>query len=440
MAKAKAAPASKTTSAKRVLEPILKASVGEATRDLQALMREAAEGSSGARLAEAAVAAVPRTSGQPVSVKEVLQAVSGDAANHPRLAQVLGEPVPGRIRMPEEPLLGRRPEDESSSTDPRVTSRAVVEAFPREFKVLRDTKLITPDADAAAAQIGFRLEDLFQYLYAIFTRHKAKGEHQGQLSNFFGYLAEIGLATSKEMAAEEAVAVRAALTDTLKIKGIDYDAAQKVIMPFAAEVEADGKTEVLGSAVAALRVLRRYRPAPDVIDIELYTVRDMTGPKGRLVTDRLRGLLDLRDPKKPKFVVIAIGEAKAQSGRAKIIGQIVEDVRRLMKGLRVEGSALGSVTEFGEADVVFGKKLVVGWLSEETPPSSQVANLEKDFAAIFQARNRQLVRAGQPTIEAPTVKVVEVTARTTFDDARKISKDFQLALSALAAKKPSTNE
>src|ERR1044072_5799703 len=91
-----------------------------------------------------------------------------------------------------------------------------VAAFPQEFKVLRDTKLITPETDAAAANLGFRTQDLFQYLYAILTRPKAKGAHQGQVSNFFGYLAEIGLATSKEMAAAEAEAVQAALTDTLK--------------------------------------------------------------------------------------------------------------------------------------------------------------------------------------------------------------------------------
>jgi hypothetical protein len=119
-------------------------------------------------------------------------------------------------------------------------------------------------------------------------------------------------------------------------------------------------------------------------------------------------------------------DRRTRSGRAKIIRQITEDVRRLLKGLRTEGATAGSVVEFSEANVTFGKKLVVGWLSEEAPPPSQVAELGKNIAA-------QFVRAGEPI---STVLPVEVAARTTFNDARRVAEDIQAALNALPAEKP----
>lgn len=365
---------------------------------------------------------------QPATAKDVLEAVRNGKAH--RFKDTLVPALPGRLNMPE------RAPGAKEATEAKAKPRTSVEPIPLEFQALRDTKRVNSDTDAAANRLGFTSEDLYQFAYVKLATHSVEGEgHRGQHSDIFGLLAEPALAASEEMKAVESKAVNSALTDTLGLKPIDYEAVQEAVIQEAKTHEVPRYSVIFETpaeaAVSALRLLSRYRPAADVLDVELYTVRDING---QLVTDRLRGLLDLRNKGKPKFVVISIGEAKAKSGRYKIIPQLVEDVRRLLEGFGIEG------VEFGEDDVVFGKQLVLGWLSEKPPSKTQVDEIRSSTVKNFTDQNKALTSAGKPTAAAPEVIPCEVAARTTFDDARKVTSDFQAALNALASQNPPTDK
>lgn len=313
-----------------------------------------------------------------------------------------------------EGISGRLPHPAAQTTS--------IEPLPREFAVLRSTKMITPASEAAAQRLGFELsssgsalDSVYQYLQLALVEQKLKGpEHAGQFSNLFSPVAEFALNNNKDLRATEDKAARKAIakvmgTDT-NSSAVDYLILEKYPpLPVSMQKEFSD----------ALTVLRRYRAAPGLLDVELYNVRDTRGRKGWLVTDRLRGLLDLRT-KPPRFVVVSIGEAKAKSGYNKILAQITDDVKRLLEGFRRSG-AIPVSESFETVEVSFGPELVVASLSEETPPANHRSELVENIRAIFVSEN----------LPPPAVIPKEIDVAGTFSDARIIARDFQAALNAL---------
>jgi hypothetical protein len=366
----------------------------------------------------------------------VLALTKRDGSRRP-LAEILAEgPIPGRLPRP--PGAPRPPAEPPRPRFKRgVDPSTSFEPVPGELQGLLNTKKITQKSREAAERLGFQknangsaLEALYGFLYPTLYRQSAKrrrpkppkegapkdqGEHAGVWSNIFSPITEFvlnqnpSLLKSEQDAVDRALQAMAAKDKSLRIAnyaGVPPPPPQR--LPFEPNM------------VEAVAMLRTRRPAEGVLDLELFNVRDNVGKAGLPITDRLRGLLDYRKTP-PEFTIVSIGEAKAESKYNKIIGQAVQDVERLVAGLRASqiGVPLGT---FGPEQVKFGPKLVVAILSEKKPPDSHVASLEGRLKAAFKTAKR----------EVPELKRETLDPGSTFRDAKTIASEFQSALNELA--------
>lgn len=337
-------------------------------------------------------------------LREALQRTPGEAT--PSLAQILREgPVPGRLQHPQ----GRLVEGPAPAPGLRTSN----EPLPGEFEALeratrqvgtRKVPLITDASRQAAQRMGVPLRQLYQFLYRrLQSQVRKRDGHQGQHGNLFGALAERGLQNDANLLVHEADAIDAAL----KARGLPTVAASRAALSTVAGTAQDQ---------AATLVLRQ-RPAPGVYDLELQDVYDA---QGKLVTDRLRGLLDLRnDP--PAFTIVSIGESKAKSGYNKILPQLAEDVSRLLEGFRSTLDGGDQAIAFKRLQVGFGPRLVITSLSERAPPAAHLARSLRDIARVFTKSGKR----------PPQVSHVAIDPASTFADARTIAAEFQAALNAL---------
>ena len=238
-------------------------------------------------------------------------------------------------------------------------------------------------------------------------------EHAGQFYNLFGWVSGLpGLHRSDAVRSAEEAAVAAVLKD-LKIVP---EAVPAGILPEASRGLPKSIAMTDPSAI-----LVRYRPAPGLLDLELQGVRDA----GRqLVTDRLRGILNLRK-QPPEFIIVSIGESKAQSGYNRIIDQLTEDVRRLLQEFQMPLDGV-SPQAFVDTQVRFGPKLVVAWLSERAPPAGHVERGPRT--------SRQF--SGGRSSACRTSRPFRYRSGTNFSDARTVSREIQAALNALRATMP----
>lgn len=293
-------------------------------------------------------------------------------------------------------------------------ARPPVDSLPAEFTALAEAKVlrkgvafpvITDAVHAAAARLGFSLPALYRRLYPALQRLRLKrkaASREGQRRAMDGRIAELALHRSPAALAAEERAVQAAL------QKMDPPGKRVPSPP-----SSPGTWEGAG-ADAVRAVIRR----PGVLDIELTDIRDRAG---QLVTDRFRGLLDLRK-QPPEFVIVAIGEAKAASGAADILPQLVQDVRRLLQGFRAPLSGAGTRFDFDRARVHFGPQLVVTWLSEKAPPAPRRMALEEALARLLRG----------PRKAPPQIVAVPIDPGSTFQDARLVSSALQTALQTLA--------
>jgi hypothetical protein len=348
------------------------------------------------------------------------------------LAAVLGEgPVPGKLVLPPGAPVPEAIQREGFTrpADPRTS----LEPFPGELNALRATKQITMQSEDAAKRLGFdvnstgsALDALYQFLYRTFLGQRSQRPedakaYEGQHSNLFSPIAEFALNRHPTLMAGEDAAVREALASMTKtdsaLRVFDYSAMEKSLpLPV-------GPTLTGARASEGLAVLRKYRVAEGVLDVELYNVRDTKGETGLQVTDRLRGLLDLRKTP-PEFTIISIGEAKAKWGYREIMGQIVNDVERLLQGFRAPQGGSGAVQSFERVRVKFGPRLIVASLSERRPPGSHVQTLTSRIQSIF--------RSSKQT--PPEVIPLEIDPTSIYADARTIATELQAAFNELARK------
>jgi hypothetical protein len=406
--------------------PLLRGSLWHAAAEIKALVKEGKVPPATIKLLRSVL---QKVEGQKdlASAAQYVEELSRQDGSLKSLAEILSEgTVAGRMprrpgaRVPEEtPRLG---------FERQVDRAASLEPFPGELNALRKTGKLTAASEAAAKRLGFDVDStgsamgaLYQFIYATLYRQNLKQVgHEGQFSNIFGAISEFGLSTSEVLSSAEDEAVQIVLADMAKtnpkFKPFDYDAMEKSL-PF--PVNPDSPDAVAN----AIAVMRKYRPAEGIIDIELYSVRDATGQTGRLVTDRLRGLLDRRKTP-PEFVIVSIGESKAASGYTKIFGQIATDVERLIAGFRAPEGGSGAVQSFEPAKVSFGKRLVVSSLSEVTPPEGHRATLVQTIQNTFESAGRK----------APDIVVKEIQPGTIFADARTVAGELQAALTELGAK------
>ncbi len=359
------------------------------------------------------------------------------------LAHVLAEgPIPGRLPRP--PKAPPRAPDPARPGFKRAADPSTsFEPVPGELRTLLNTKKITQRSRDAAQRLGFEkndkgsaLESLYQFLYPTLYRQSAsrrkpktpaKGknggsppaepppEHAGVWSNIFSPLTEFALNQNPSLLRTEQGAIDRALQQMAR-----NDKTLKMASYAGVPLPPTQKLATGPSATGAVSMLRSRRVAAGVLDVEMFNVRDNTGKTGQPVTDRLRGLLDIRKTP-PEFTIVSIGEAKARSKSGEIIGQVVQDVARLVGGLRTSegGVAAGN---FGPAQVKFGPQLVVAVLSEKAPPASHVASLEGQLKAAFKTAKKP----------SPQMKLETLDVGSTFFDAKTIAREFQSALNELA--------
>jgi hypothetical protein len=404
---------------KPVAKPLLQGANRHAFEQLKKQLRAAIHGSDVDQVLQATKAQLKALG----SAKEALTLVIGDRQGggaSKTLAQILREASGlGRLPTPAAMVAG-------VPKALRKAARKIVsaEALPGEFRALEQVlaaakpglkpePIITAASHQAAKRLGYELPELYQFLYPLLQRQMLKRpEHAGQFYNLFGWVSELGLHRSDAVRNAEEAAVAAVLKD-LKIVP---EALPAGIVP--------KRPRGLPKSIAMTdpsAMLARYRPAPGLLDLELQGVRDAGG---QLVTDRLRGILNLRK-QPPEFIIVSIGESKAQSGYNKIIDQLTEDVPRLLQEFQTPLDGV-SPQAFVGTQVRFGPKLVVAWLSERAPPAGHVKRGPKDIAAVFRRKKLGL----------PDIETVSIPPGTNFSDARTVSREIQAALNALWATMP----
>lgn len=425
---------------KPIAEPLRRGSLAHAAEGFQALLKKQMPPAAHARVADAVKELMRDAGGKylnpPMTVLSVFKALATRDGDARSLSAILSEgPMPGRLPRPpgsKHPAIDDRPTGKSGFTR-KPDPGSSFQPYPGELEALISTGKLGPECEAAARRLGFgskgsgsdttALRSMHQYLIEALQSQKVKIDgHAGVHSNLFGPLAEFGLASSKEMRAAEDAAIRVAIESMKKRDPALY-------VPDYSAIEADIRLQPLtpleSEALSrSMGLLRRVYVADGVLDIELIKVRDAGGKKGQLVTDRMRGLLRLREGKPPEFTIVSIGESKAQSGYREIIGQIEEDVRRLLQGMRAPEGGSGAPIEFTNMQVKFGERLVVGWLSEVPPPEGHVARLKKNLLRDLGSRKQ-----GSEEID-----LIEIDPGSTFDDARFLAERLQAAHNALAAK------
>lgn len=370
------------------------------------------------------------------AVNTVLQLVRPDGSLRP-IAQVMAEgPLPGRMPRPRAKGAEALPPEKPREGFTRGVARAAsLEPAPGEFKVLREAKtaqgdkIITQASEEAAKRLGFEtgqngsaLDALYRFIYPALLRQSVKGVgHEGLLSNLAAPLTEFALNQHPELRSLEAEAIQAALAKMPDVRVANYaDLPKGRMIPLGAIPDALNRTPGQLSS-DAFSMLRTNRVAEGVFDVELHNVRDSGGTVGWAVTDRLRGLLDMRKTP-PGFVVVSIGEAKAKSKSGEIIGQTVQDVERLLAGFRAPEGGSGAPRSFEPAQVTFGPRLVVASLSEKRPPRGHVAALERNMRSVFKSSK----------LTAPKIIPHEIDPGGIFKDARTVTGQLQEALNVLA--------
>lgn len=315
------------------------------------------------------------------------------------------------------PLPARMPRPRDAPGTAGV--QAPAEPLPTEFKALAEAKVlrngtlvpaITEAVHAAAGRLGFTLPALYRRLYPALERLRLKRKaksREGQRWTMDGRIAELALHRSPAVLSAEERAIDAALESM-------GPPAPRVPPPTPSPPSRPRTPEEVSAANAVLAIIRQ----PGVFDIELTDVRDSAG---QLVTDRFRGLLDLRK-QPPEFVIVAIGESKTAGGASDILPQLVQDVRRLLKGFRAPLAGAGTRFDFDGTRVRFGPQLVVSWLSEKNPPERLRKSLEGKLARLLGGSRRK----------PPQITPVPIDPGTAFQDARVVASGLQTALQALA--------
>lgn len=414
----KSTPRGRSGKKKPQVDPLLKGARMHGANELVKMIREA-KGSAGVK----------------ATLENVHQSLRSDAADRVDFVAGLEKIVKKNVHvrtlrqmLGDGPVPGRLPRPPGTVTD---AARAMsMETLPGDFTALanatrqvngKPVKIISPASEAAAKRLGFTLPELFQHLVPMLSRQSVKRDgHAGQQYNIFGVVSEIGLANSSTVRNAEDHAVDLLLRDMkVKREALPADVGKQPV-PRPRDLPGLPGDAPAPTMQEIANLVMRHRPAPGLLDMELQVVRDSSG---QLVTDRLRGIMNLRKSP-PEFIIVSIGEAKSKSGSGLIIGQLIEDVRRLLKGFRPPSDSGVGLTSLDSMQVRFGPQLVVAWLSEKAPPVAHVASLDRQIA--------QVLRKGKRAPAA--VKQVAVPPGSIYDDARIIAVEFQAALKALSAK------
>lgn len=404
---------------KPIAKPLLQGANRHAFEQLKKQLLAAMRGSEVDQVLQATKAQLKALGSAKQALKLVVDDLKAGGTGR-TLAQILQESSGlGRLPTPAAMIAGV-PQASRQAARKIVSS----EALPGEFHALEQVRaaakpganaeaIITAASRQAANRLGYELPELYQFLYPLLQRQMLKGpEHAGQFYNLFGWVAELGLHRSDAVRTAEEAAVAAVLKD-LKITPEPIPAG---IVHKRPRGHPRSITTTDPSAMLA-----RYRPAPGLLDLELQGVLD-TGKQ--LVTDRLRGILNLRK-QPPEFIIVSIGESKAKSGYNEIINQLTKDVPRLLQGFQTPLDGV-SPQKLAGTQVRFGPTLVVAWLSERAPPAGHVKRGPKDIAEVFRREK----------LGVPDIETVSIPPGTNFSDARTVSREIQAALNALWATQP----
>jgi len=170
-----------------------------------------------------------------------------------------------------------------------------------------------------------------------------------------GYLFELLMSVAEPIRKSE---VEFLATTVVKILGINRGSME------AARITSEIVTRLQDGV---LRRLEFCEVAPKLWDISLKVVRD---EGGKLVTDRLRGVLDF-NLKNPEFTIYVIGESKLGKGYLQINKQLIRDIQRLLSEVNSNHFSVDNVK------MKFAGKLLLVAQTEKPIPASHKQNIKQ---------------------------------------------------------------